>query len=938
MERAETRSPQPFAQVPATAGALRRATPWLLLAMAALALSLGISEMWLYGHHGWTGSRRGIAGINYDRYGFVATRFGPVENYGTVAPERWEYYWHHPVMVHVLVGVAFKVFGTHEWAARLVPIVFSLLTALMLYLLALRWWGRAGAVATIVVFTFMPLSAFYGKFVNHEPLVLFLGVALTFLRVRFEETRAWRFVGAAAGLTLLGAFSDWPFFLVLGAYGVIELGIQMARWRHDRDLRFLVAVTLAGVAGLALVGWYLVSLQGGAGGGFKQLFVDRSGATDGSSSGLKALWERRDWYWSLFGPFATAGAAMWLLALPFRTLRRRLTGADALVGGSLMAGGGWMLLFSQGAYIHEYWCFYLTPFLVGATAWSFRAVWRGLRRIRPWLGGAGLTVLLVAFAGLGGARILEYQQNPSDVAREAPEYRFRFGAVAEWVAARTEPDDRILLQNDFPLRFQTGFYLDRPVSRARLEKGFRGLHGRNEARYLLLDRQRLPQSERTDILRTLAADYPVTFLDRFCVVDLAAEAGKATGIKALRIALHPPSALWSWFVSLVYPPYTIEPSDADAFMWALTLGRDAEARRLAARVAVPQDPPPEEPYARQRWLADAIAYHNAQRLLGRDTTDAFGRVASAVRTVGEMRIGDRATVIGVDTHPYQGGRLGVALVLRAERDGDTYLRPWMHRRPLQDASLPLPLLGFGGSEQVWHDFEPLPDAWREGMLYSDLFAFPDEPYPQEIAFFLDQKSGKEERELRPVGPARGLAYAGEIVLDRGTGGQRYDWVETAAPDCVPQATGPVARVSKSCLAALRPALDLDADIVLRGDDTLRFHGLRQVGNERGKAVLHALFSSDDPVRHDHRVRLLLAPAAAPPPVSRRGASAPQGDVKTSRWEPDDLWFLTFRARGGTGPRQVWLSAYRDEYHRGGRLPVTGSPQRDAVVLPVGRAR
>ena len=121
---------------------------WLMLALFLLVVTAGVGEMWLYGHHGWNGARRGIAGINYNKYGFVETRFGPVENYGFVEKEKFRYYWHHPVLVNVLVGVAFKLFGVHEWAARLVPITASLISFVLLYLLALRWWRMEGAIAT----------------------------------------------------------------------------------------------------------------------------------------------------------------------------------------------------------------------------------------------------------------------------------------------------------------------------------------------------------------------------------------------------------------------------------------------------------------------------------------------------------------------------------------------------------------------------------------------------------------------------------------------------------------------------------------------------------------------------------------------------------------------------------------------------------------------
>ena len=113
-----------------------------------------VGEDFLYGHKGWCAARRAVAGQNFVRHGFVATRFGPVENLApTAQPKAFKHYWHHPVGIHLLVGASFSVLGIGEWQARLVPILLMLACFLLFADLARRWWPKGpGRWAAMVFF------------------------------------------------------------------------------------------------------------------------------------------------------------------------------------------------------------------------------------------------------------------------------------------------------------------------------------------------------------------------------------------------------------------------------------------------------------------------------------------------------------------------------------------------------------------------------------------------------------------------------------------------------------------------------------------------------------------------------------------------------------------------------------------------------------------
>lgn len=918
---------------------------WALLAVFLLVMLLGVNEQWLFGHHGWNGARRGMAGINYVRHGFLETRFGPVENFGPASRSEFQFYWHHPVLIHVLTGVSFRLLGVHEWAARLVPIALSTLSFGLLYGLALRWWGRRGAVATAVAFTFLPLQAFYGKMVNHEPLVLALGITLVWLLVRFHEARRWRHVVAAGLLALLGSFSDWPFFLILAAVGLFELLREIANWREDRDLRFVVVLSVAALAGAVAVVYYLIQFSGDVG-GFKKLFTDRSGA-EGGSYGPVALWDRRDWYWLLFGPIATVAGGLWLVTLPARAALRRLGPADALIGGSFLVGTAWLVLFTQAAHIHEYWVFYLVPFLALSSAWALRAVGRAAGRVVAAVvrrAGRRVPALVVlglgctAYAASGVENLLERQRTPSDVGREAPEFRFRNAILGEWLGQQLRPDDRLLVQDSLPLPFQLAFYLRVNADRVVISPTFRKPHVRRDHRFLVLDRQHLPESDALRILRDLARRYPVTMVDRYALFDLKAADNEGQQVRAFRFAFSEPSPLWLWFESLVYPPFAVEESRAEAFLWALHLGLDDAARRLAAQLERPPVLRAEGADAEQRRLRDWVAWYDAARLLRRPTTPADAALRHALGQPLGVRFGAVAALDFIAFTTWQGDRTAATLILRGLPAAGASAEPLtgrVHRRPVAPFPRLRRLRFFGGTERVWRQMDPSPAAWRPGFLAVDTYPLGPEAFPQEVLVHFESKEKVEKRRLRArAQAARDAVLLGGIESDaerRHDPDAPFAWVP--AEDCAPpRMEGGAAVFPAACRAKLQALYDLRTDLTLTGDDTLRVEGVRYAGQARGRMWYQLFFRAPAGLRHDWRLTVgFPGPRADKRPPGF--LADPHGRVDTSRWERGAVVAVTWPAVGKPGPHDVWLRAERED-RSGGRLPVAGSESRDTAVVPV----
>ena len=151
-----------------------------------------------------------IMGRNYLKLGFLETKFGPVWDINPKQPKPYLYYLHHPPLVPILVALSFKVFGVHEWSARIIPVFFFFGSMVFIYMLAAKLYDKQKALLSALFSAIMPLSFFYGKMVSHESVTLFFSLSMLYFYLKQLEDKRyfkWMVFGQIFGL-----FSGWPAF------------------------------------------------------------------------------------------------------------------------------------------------------------------------------------------------------------------------------------------------------------------------------------------------------------------------------------------------------------------------------------------------------------------------------------------------------------------------------------------------------------------------------------------------------------------------------------------------------------------------------------------------------------------------------------------------------------------------------------------------------
>ena len=418
--------------------AARRHAPFaLVLALAVFLLTLNVATPW-HSSHEDNGLVFESAAINHIRFGlgftkgqdfFDATVDPPVITPGSIhprgvsdaqefqylltGPAQPELYDHHPPLLGLTVAASLLTFGYHFWAVRLVPIVFTLLALLLFYLLmTLLFESRRLAVFSALLLITFPIAAYYGRDVAHEAPTMCceLGMALCYTLWRrrgaalpSQAHRDDRWLIGVAGCVALGMAYGWPMFF----FAWILLALDTLRTRRiDWRLALATGVTVSLMFSLVIVqmawvaGWSLTPLR--------EAFLTRSASTGPQSTGAQFVgWVVQILHHNIldFGPWTWLALPAGLIFLWRRFRREGLTLPIQVIALFGLGGLAHILVFREGAYIHDYWQFYLIPFYAALLGWggyelaSALAPWLPAMRAR-WTPATSEAALLGAFGAL----------------------------------------------------------------------------------------------------------------------------------------------------------------------------------------------------------------------------------------------------------------------------------------------------------------------------------------------------------------------------------------------------------------------------------------------------------------------------------------------------------------------------------------------------------
>lgn len=319
-----------------------------------------------YGHHDWNGVFYGNIARNYLRYGFLKTKFGQVTNSGIQPVDQFNYYTHYPVLFPVLLSLNYRLLGISEFSTRLMPIVFSLGSILLLYHLAqkLKFSLLASLATTTIVFT--PMVRYFGKMPTQEAMMVFFSLLSVILYLN-KNFKLLLFTAFLNGLTGWAGYFLYP-LLALHSYL-----FRRSLWRQLVKTCFVLLFTFI----LHLLHLYFLtgSLVGGS---LISALLLRLNLTDYPQfTWIKYLIQQARWLTIYYTRTFLLAAGIVLTPLTLKVLkRRRLNQSQSIILLFFFWGLSYPLIFSNVVFIHEYFNIFFLPFFALAFAWLINQLWQ----------------------------------------------------------------------------------------------------------------------------------------------------------------------------------------------------------------------------------------------------------------------------------------------------------------------------------------------------------------------------------------------------------------------------------------------------------------------------------------------------------------------------------------------------------------------------------
>ncbi len=330
------------------------------IVLGSLALQLyEVGEPW-QGIKDLNGAAWGLTARNFVKHGYVKTRFGPSMNPGPVPEGGFSYYLHHPPIFPFLISFSFHLFGVHEWSARIVPIIFSILSLLFLFRLIRKIWGIEEAYYATFFLAFMPMNLYFSRVVLHEPVVTFGLVLMIWYYVKWREKRLpsdyWKIVGLFAFFGMV----DWPAYYILPLLTLHTLILDRGKKTAGK-----LRMTLLPLSGILIFlifvvyCYYLSRAQRGS--GLLTAFIFRSAVSTGffDYSILDYIRVEATRGFHLFTPILPLLSLGWLYAWCRKGVRHDID-RNLLVVVVLAFGATHILFFKDASWIHEFWMYHLS--------------------------------------------------------------------------------------------------------------------------------------------------------------------------------------------------------------------------------------------------------------------------------------------------------------------------------------------------------------------------------------------------------------------------------------------------------------------------------------------------------------------------------------------------------------------------------------------------
>lgn len=331
--------------------------------LAVVVLSLKINKPFV-GQHDFNGVQFGNAAKNYLKYGPLQLKFGMVTSkiHGDFRSSKSFYTSYLPTLP-LLIFLSYKLFGISDFAVRLIPSIFSLLSVIFLFLLTKKLWGNKAATLASLFFVFNPMFIYYSNIPIPDILVLSMMILSIYCYIRYQKERKVKNLIFLLVVVFLSGLMGWISIYL----GPIFLLHSLIIKKFDRNILVLNTILLFTVL-LQFIHNFILSghlLEGSMFSSLQKRLFEKSLSFGGEEFTVLNYVRRQ---MNIFQAFFTRT----IICLSVFTTIKYLTDLKwgktidfnkGIILVLLLLGLGHPIIFTKAVFIHDYQNIYLLPFL-----------------------------------------------------------------------------------------------------------------------------------------------------------------------------------------------------------------------------------------------------------------------------------------------------------------------------------------------------------------------------------------------------------------------------------------------------------------------------------------------------------------------------------------------------------------------------------------------
>lgn len=351
--------------------------------LAIAVLSIGINKPFI-GHHDFVAVFNSNIAMNYLKFGPLALKLGQVSNLIDNVKDISSFYTHYLPLFPLLLALLFHLFGQNEVVARIIPIFFSVVSVVSLYLIVQKLWDFKVAFLASIFFILNPMYIYFGKVVGIEPVIISLLLTSFYFYIRWCDDKKKKDFIICLILAFLGGLFGWQMNYLVGVifvYSVLTKNLERNFFYillvliFTFLLQFIHAFILTG----SFIDKDLVN-------SFKSRVIDSNISFGGKDFNYLSYIKQEISYLQIYYTrILIVLSGVYLLA----NIRSKFNKQKAVVLSLLVLALGHPIIFSRYVFIHDYLNIYMLPFFALAGA-------LGLVTILKWLQKIGVNKLVLA--------------------------------------------------------------------------------------------------------------------------------------------------------------------------------------------------------------------------------------------------------------------------------------------------------------------------------------------------------------------------------------------------------------------------------------------------------------------------------------------------------------------------------------------------------------